>query len=99
MVHKTIIARDSERIYIAGRVRHIKCPYKGFNRARLTSIRAIESQIVKDNFATRKHHHLKLATRKFIILKFQLIKSNWQLEILTPTHKINLQLVKLLCKS
>ena len=31
-------------------------------------------QHVKGNFATRKHYHLKLLTRKFTILKFQLVK-------------------------
>ena len=31
MVHKTIIVRDSERIFISERVRQIKCPYNGFN--------------------------------------------------------------------
>ena len=35
--------------------------------------------IAKDNFATRKHYHPKPSTRKFIILNFQLVKSNWEL--------------------
>ena len=56
-------------------------------------------QVVKENFATRKLHHLKLSTRKFINLNFQLVKSNLQLAILLPTCKINLQIAKLHCKA
>ena len=44
MVHKTIIARDNDRISITGRVLQTKCPYNGFNSVRLMSIRVIESQ-------------------------------------------------------
>ena len=43
-------------------------------------------QLVKGNFATRKHYHLKLSTRKkqltagkMTFLIFQLVKHNWQL--------------------
>ena len=39
-----MIARDSDRISIAGRVRQIQCPYDGFNSVRLMSIRVIEGQ-------------------------------------------------------
>ena len=52
-------------------------------------------QVVKGNFATRKFHRLKLSTRTFITLNFQLVKSNLQLVILLPTCNINLQIVKL----
>ena len=46
MVRKTIIVRDREKIFTAGRVRLIKCSYNGFSSVRLMSIRVIESQDV-----------------------------------------------------
>ena len=39
----------------------------------------VNIQLVKGNFATCKHYHLKFSTRKFIVLNFQLVKRNWQL--------------------
>ena len=64
-------------------------------------------QLVKGNFAARKYYHLRLSTRKFIILNFQLGKSNWKLvrknfkpsthKTQFPTRKIiflNLQFVR-----
>ena len=44
MVHQTIIIRDSDRIFTAGRVQQIKCPYKGFNSVCVMGIQVIESQ-------------------------------------------------------
>ena len=41
----------------------------------------------------------QLTTRKIISLNLQLVKSNCQFVILFLTHKIDLQLVKLLCNS
>ena len=65
----------------------------------IRKIDIVNAQPVKGNFATRKHYHFKLSTRKFVILNFQLVKkqlttrkmkfSNFQL------IKHNLQLVKL----
>ena len=86
----------------------------------IRKIGIVNVQLVKGNFATRKHYHLKLstckfinfhliktqlATRKIISLNLQLVKRNSQLAkrnlqlILFPTLKMNLQLVKLLCRS
>ena len=39
----------------------------------------VNVQLVKGNFAASKHYHLKLSTRKFIILNFELVKSSWKL--------------------
>ena len=59
----------------------------------IRKIGIVNVKLVKGNFATRKHYHLKLstrkkqlATRKIKFLNFQLIKHNLQL--------INLQFVK-----
>ena len=35
-------------------------------------------QLVKVNFAIRKDCRLDLLTRRFMILNFQLVRSNWQ---------------------
>ena len=39
----------------------------------------VNVQVVKCNFAASKHYHLKLLTRKVIILNFELVKSSWKL--------------------
>ena len=43
----------------------------------IRKISIVNIQPVKGNFSTRKHFHVKLSTRKFMILIFQLVKSNW----------------------
>ena len=43
----------------------------------IRKISIVNIQSVKGNFSTRKHFHVKLSTRKFMILIFQLVKSNW----------------------
>ena len=52
----------------------------------IRKISIVNFQLVKGNFAARKHYHLKLATRKKQLatrkakfLNFQLIKHNFQL--------------------
>ena len=35
-------------------------------------------QLVKDNFAICKDCHLKLLTRRFMMLNFQFVKNTWQ---------------------
>ena len=44
VVHKTIIVRESEKIYIAGGVRQIKRLLSSFNSVRLMSIQVIENR-------------------------------------------------------
>ena len=63
----------------------------------IRKIGILNVQIVKPNFATRKHHHPELSTRKFIIFNFQLLKSNWQRKVKLLKFQLinhNLQLVK-----
>ena len=57
----------------------------------IPKIGILNFKLVKGNFATRKHYHLKLstckkqlATRKISFLNFQLIKHNLQLVKLFP---------------
>ena len=52
----------------------------------IRKIGILNVQLVKGNFATHKHYHLKLSTRKkqltagkIEFLIFQLVKHNWQL--------------------
>ena len=52
----------------------------GFNHVIvIRKIDIVNVHLVKGNFPSRKHYHLKFSVRKFIILNFQLVKSNWQL--------------------